>query len=152
MQTEPVRAPFAVILNRVSELRSQGGFGLGDNGRKPGLVMHGHIGQNFPIELDRCFFRSGDKHTVRHTEFAAGRVDAGNPESAERTLLVAAIAVGILPRFHYRLFGDAKDITAATAIAFGCFDNFFVTGAGGNAAFYAWHSGSPVIKRKASLP
>src|SRR5690606_24286658 len=110
------------------------------------------VGQHFAIQFDRGFLRACDEHTVCDTQFAACRVDTGDPQGAEGALLVAAVAVGILPCAHDRLFGDAKDITAAAAIAFGSFDDFFVAGASGNAAFYAWHSRSPLIKRKATLP
>src|SRR5690606_20663573 len=151
IQTEPQRAPFAAKQNRIRS-SSQSGFGLGNHGCEAGFIVYGHVGQYLAIQFNRGYLRTGDKHAVRHTQLAAGRVDAGDPQSAEGALLVAAIAVGILPRLHHRLFGDAEYITAAAAITFCCFDNFFVTGTGSYAAFYAWHGRSPVVKRKASLP
>src|SRR5690606_24202747 len=113
----------------------QSGLGLRYYGCKTGLIVDGHIGQYFTIQFDRGFFSASDEHTVCNTQFAAGRVDTGDPQSAESALLVAAVAVGILPGAHDRLFGDAKDITAATAIAFCCFNDFFVTSACSDAAF-----------------
>src|SRR5690606_32666258 len=151
IQTEPQRAPFAATQNRLRST-SQRGIGLGNHGGEAGFIVYSHVGQYFAIQFNRGLLRTGDEHAVRNTQLAACRVDAGDPESTEGAFLVAAIAIGILPSFHYRLFGDAEYITAAAAITFCCFDNFFVTSTGSNAAFYAWHSRSPVIKRKASLP
>src|SRR5690606_34733039 len=109
--------------------------------------------QYLAVQCDRGFLRASDKHAVRNTEFAAGGIDTRDPECAECPFFVATIAIGILPSFHYRLFGDTEYITAATAITFSCFNNFFVTSTGSYAAFYAWHGmRSPLIKRKATLP
>src|SRR5690606_32600888 len=115
------------------------------------FVVYSHIGQNFAIKFNRGFLGAGDEHTVAYAQFAASRIDTSDPECAESALFIATIAIGILPGFHYRLFGDTEYITAATTITFCCFNNFFVTGTGSNAAFYAWHSRSP-IKRTATLP
>jgi hypothetical protein len=47
------------------------------------------------------------------------RVDTGDPECAENALLVATIAVGILPGAHDRLLGDAINTATTTAVTLG---------------------------------
>src|SRR5690606_29792269 len=42
-------------------------------------------------------------------------VDARDPQRAEHPLLLAAVAIGVLPRLHHRLLGDAVDVLAAAA-------------------------------------
>src|SRR5690606_36889015 len=103
------------------------------------FIVHGHVGQHFAIQFNRGLLGTCDEHAVGYAQFAACRVDASDPERAERALFIPTIAVGILPRLHYRLLGDTEYITAATAITFSCFNYFFVTGTGSYAAFYAWH-------------
>ena len=132
---EPRSARYKQNQNRSG---GQSRLGLCDDGCKTCLVVDGHVGQHFTIDFNARFLGTCNENAVGYAEFTAGSVDTGDPESAECTLLVATVAVGILACTHDRLFGDAEDITAATAIAFRCFDDFFVTGAGGNAAFYAW--------------
>jgi hypothetical protein len=77
------------------------------------------------------------------TAFTGRRVDTGDPQLTEHTLLGATVTVGILTGLHHRLFSDAEDITAATAETFGQGQNFFVTGACRNTTFYARHDVSP---------
>jgi hypothetical protein len=58
---------------------------------------------------------------------------------AENTLFGTTVTVGVLPSFHHRFFGDAIDVTAATAKSFGKGQNFFVSGASRHTTFYARH-------------
>jgi hypothetical protein len=66
-------------------------------------------------------------------------VDTGNPQLAEDALLGTAVTVGILPSLHHRFFGDAEDVTAATAETLGQGQNFFVAGASRYTTFDARH-------------
>jgi hypothetical protein len=70
-------------------------------------------------------------------------VDTRNPQLAEHALFSAAVTVGILPSLHHRFFGDAVDITAATAETFGEGENFFVAGASRYTTFDARHVITP---------
>ena len=53
--------------------------------------------------------------------------------------LCAAVAVGVLPRLHHRLLGDAEDVLAAAAEALGLREDLLVPGARGYATFDSWH-------------
>ena len=55
------------------------------------------------------------------------------------TFALTAVAVGVLTGFHHRLFGDAIDVFTAATIAFGEFEDFFVTGVCDDTTFYARH-------------
>src|SRR5690606_948898 len=125
----------------------------GNHGGEASLVVNGHVGQNLAVKLDGSLLGACDELAVAQAQLAAGGVDTSDPKCAECALFVATVAVGILPSLHDRLFGDTEYITPAAAIAFGCLEDFFVTGTGGNTAFYAWHGKkSPLIKRRASSP
>ena len=57
-------------------------------------------------------------------------------------LLVAAVAVGVLPRLHHRLLGDAVDVLAAAAEALGLLEDLLVARARRDSTFDSWHGGS----------
>src|SRR5581483_9782042 len=99
-----------------------------DNRGKRRLVHHSHVGQDLAVEFDRGFLQAVHEHAVGHAVFTRGRVDTGDPQCAEHALLVAAIAIGILPGAHDRLLGDAIDLAATAAVTLGLVENFLVTG------------------------
>jgi hypothetical protein len=47
-------------------------------------------------------------------------VDTSDPQLAENAFFGATIAIGVLPRFHHRFFGDAEYIAPAAAETLGC--------------------------------
>src|SRR5579872_1780867 len=116
-----------------------GGFHLLNDRSKSSLVEHSHVGQHLAVEFDRSLFQAVDEHAVRHVVLAHRRVDTRDPQRAERTLLVAAIALGILPGAHDRLLGDAIDVIATAAVTLGQLDDLLVTGPCGNPTFYSRH-------------
>jgi hypothetical protein len=71
-------------------------------------------------------------------------VQSGNPEGTEDAFFVATVTVGVLTSTHDRLFGNTKYITATATKAFGCVNNFLVTGTSGDTTFYARHVLSPL--------
>src|SRR5690606_17488381 len=122
--------------------------GLLHDGGKAGLVAHGQVGQNLAVEFDRSLFQASDEHAVAQTLLTHSGVDTGDPQGTERALFVAAIAIGVLASTHDRLFGDAEYITAAATVTLGGGNDFFMTSTGGNAAFDARHSRSPLSSER----
>jgi hypothetical protein len=86
-----------------------------------------------------AFFRPVHERAVGHAELAHGGVDAGDPQRAELALALAAVAVGVLPRLHHRLLGDAVDVLAAAAETLGLLEDLLVARACGYAAFDSGH-------------
>src|SRR5258706_10677092 len=134
--------PFARYLQM--PLRAAGRFRLLDKSRERRLVHHGKVGQHFAIHFNRGLFQAMHEGGVVHAAGANGRIDAGNPQGAEHALLVAAIAVGVLPRLHHRFLGDTEYGTAAAAIALRQIQYFLVTRFGGYTTFNSWHVESPL--------
>src|SRR5690606_16317364 len=66
-------------------------------------------------------------------------VDPRDPERPEHALAGAAITVGILPRLHHRLLGDAEDVAAAAAVAFGLGEDLLVARLRDYASLDSWH-------------
>src|SRR5690606_17676193 len=72
--------------------------------------------------------------------FGAGRgVDALDPQGAERALLVATVAVGVLTGAIHRGLGGADGVLAAAVEALGLLQDFLVLGVGRNAPSDASH-------------
>src|SRR4029079_17935003 len=100
---------------------------------------HRQVGQHLAIDLDLGFLQAGHEGAVAHAQLPDGGVDAGDPERADHALLVAAVAVGVLPRLHHRFLGDAVDVapTAAETLVF--LENLLVARARRYSAFDSWH-------------
>ena len=80
----------------ISQLGCNGGFHLLDDRSKSSLVEHSHVSQHLAVEFDRSLLQAVDEHAVGHVVLTHRRVDTRDPQCAEHTLLVAAIAVGVL--------------------------------------------------------
>ena len=108
-------------------------FGIGD----------GHVSKDLAVQLDARLGKLEDELAVADAVFADSSVQAGDPQSAEIALLVAAVSVGILTGVGYGVNGKAE-VALATAIeTLGGLEDFFAAFAGRNSGFSAWHSYSP---------
>src|SRR5437879_2015361 len=96
---------------------SEAGFYLARDLREGRLVHHRQVRQHLPVDLDVRALQARHEAAVGHAQLAHRSVDARDPERAERALLVAPVAVGILAGLHHRLLGDAVDVAAAAAEA-----------------------------------
>ena len=117
-------------------------------------LMNGNVRQNFAIHSNLGLVEAVDKSTIGQAMFTHSCVDPLNPQSAEIAFSGFAVAIGVLTGFLHCLLGNADGILAAAIITFGGFDNFFVTGVGGNAPFNSGHLlYSPVrsIRRKEGI-
>ena len=80
---------------------------------KGGLVLGGDVGEHLAVNLDLGRFKALDKSAVGDFIRSAGSVDPHIPQGAEFTLLITAVAVGILPTVIQRILGVAVKFTAA---------------------------------------
>src|SRR5207237_10581545 len=76
---------------------------------------------------------------VAHAERSHRSFDARDPQRAEGALLVAAIAVGVLPRLHHRLLGYAIDVLPAAAETLRLLEDFLVARARRDSTLDSWH-------------
>src|SRR6185436_12251073 len=114
-------------------------FDLARDRGERGLVAHGEVGEHLAVDVDLRLLQPRHEARVVHAELAHRGVDARDPQRADHPLLVAAVAVGVLPRLHHRLLGDAIDVAAAAAEALRLLEDLLVARARRDASFYAWH-------------
>ena len=88
-------------------------------------VVNGKVGQHFAINLNTGFAQPVDKPAIWQTVHARGGIDTLDPQSAKIAFARAPVAIGILPRFGDRLFGNTNGIFATAIITFGLGKNFF---------------------------
>src|SRR5258706_4381702 len=129
------RAPCLLYVASGTEAR----FGLLDEFAECRLVEHREVGEDLAVHVDAGLLEARHELAVRDTRLAGARVDAGDPERAELALLVAAIAVGVLPRAHHRFLGDAVYVLAAAAVTLGLVHVLLVSPARRDSAVFAWH-------------
>ena len=97
-------------------------FGLGgliDQRLEARGVLDGEIGQHLAVDLDPGLVQAVDKSSVGEPVLAHRRVDALDPERAERALLTLAVEVLVLQRLLDRLLGDPDRVLAPAAVALG---------------------------------
>ncbi len=94
-------------------------------------------------DITRLWREPGHEGRIAHAELAHRGVDARDPQRAEGALAVAAVAVGVLPRLHHRLLGDAVNVLATAAITLGLGENLLVARARRYTTFYSRHLLSP---------
>ncbi|OEC40254.1 hypothetical protein A7D27_16475 [Pseudomonas sp. 1D4] len=124
---------------------SQNGLSFLDNRSKRRFFVHCQIGQNLAVDLDGRFFQASDQTAVGQTVLTSTSVDTSDPQSAELTLALTAVTVGVLACLDYRLLGNAEHARASTVVAFGEFQNFFVTSTSDNATLNTSHECIPLV-------
>src|SRR4051812_10376328 len=103
------------------------------------LVHHREIGEDLAVDVDLRALQPGHERAVGHAELAHRGVDARDPQRAEGALLLAAVAVGVLPRLHHRLLGDAVDVLAAAAEPLRLLEDLLVARARRYSTLDPWH-------------
>src|SRR5688572_8155405 len=99
-----------------------------DSGKRRGVVV-GDIGEDLAVDVDAGLADPVGELAVGQAVRTRCGVDTGYPQLAEDALLGTAVAVGILPRLHHCLFGNAEDVAAAAAEALGEGEDLLVAGA-----------------------
>src|SRR5882757_6346207 len=129
---------------RIATGRS-GGLGqnrlrLRDDGTTRRTLVHRDVGQDLPVELAAGELQAVHEGAIGQALDADRRVDALDPECAERALLHLAVAIGVLPGLFDGLAGDADRVLATTVIALRLIEDPVMLGAGGYTPFDACHS------------
>src|SRR4026208_82487 len=81
------------------------GLGLLRDHAERGRIAHRELREHLAVERDLGLVQAGDQLAVRKPLLARRRVDANDPQLAERALLVLAVAVGVMQRVLDLLLG-----------------------------------------------
>src|SRR5688572_24740362 len=87
-------------------LDAEGGLRFFNEFDERGLVEHRDVRKHLAVHLDLGLPEPVHEHAVGKPVLAGSSIDAGDPQAAKVALLVAAVAIGILPGAHDRLVGD----------------------------------------------
>src|SRR5476649_1272141 len=128
----------------------EGGLGLIDQGLKRHRLPRGEIGHDLAVDLNAGLQDTVHELRVGHAVLADSSVDALDPQAAERALLVAAIAIGVLQALFDLLDADAERVLGTAAIALGELQNLLVTSVCSHAPLYACH-GLPLVREEVAL-
>src|SRR5690606_27313624 len=107
------------------------------------VVVDGQVSQDLAVNLDASLPQPVDKAAVREAGVAGGRVNAGDPQSAEIPLAIAAVPISIRERLHHGLVGRAEDGALSPKIALGLLEHLLMAAPGYRAAFGPWHRRLP---------
>src|SRR4051812_40911446 len=116
----------------------EAGFDLPRDLGERRLVHHGKIGEDLAVDVDLRALQPGHEGAVGHAELAHRGIDALDPKGAEGALPLPAVAIGVLPRLHHRLLGDAVDVLPATAEPFRLLEDLLVARARRDSSLYTW--------------
>ncbi len=95
-------------------------------------MVHGQVGQDFPVEFNVVGFHLSHELAVGHPVHPGTRVDTGDPEGAEISLLVSAVPVGVHHGFLHGVLGYGPHIFTSSKVTFGLLEHFFPSGSGSN--------------------
>src|SRR5579862_7801244 len=115
----------------------------GDELLKGLRICNGDVGENLAVDLDTGLAEALDEAAVGEAVGAAPSTDAGDPETAELALFVAAVAVGVVAALRKLLIGSFEEAALAAEIAAGGFQNLVVALLYKRPAFNARHGSSP---------
>ena len=101
---------FAILIRAPCGARTllEGGLGLFDQGLKRCRLPHRQIGHDLAVDLDPGLEDAVHELRVGQAMLAGRGVDALDPQAAERALLVAPVAIGVLQALLDLLDADAE--------------------------------------------
>lgn len=91
------------------------------------LIVDRQLAEHLAVHLDTARRKRMDQLRVLDVMLAAGRSDAGNPESSEFALLGSAISEGILPRFHHLLVRALEYVFLTAPISGGLINDLLMS-------------------------
>ena len=106
-------------------------------------VAHREVRQRFAIEMNVGLAKRRHKPAVRHAVDARAGVDAHNPQAAQVTAAIAAVAVGVPQRVHHRFVGAPPHLVARTEMPLGALEHLLVMLAAIGPGLNSGHAGSP---------
>lgn len=95
-------------------------------------VPRGKFGKELPIDFHMLFSQCSEKLGICSSMNSRARVDSGDPELAERSLLQSPITVCVLLTFVEMMLSHREELTTSTPVAFCARENALATAVGGN--------------------
>src|SRR5215213_3850461 len=112
-------------------------------------IVHREVGEHLAIDLHSGALESRHEAAVAHSLGPGRGVDASDPEGAELSLLLSAVAVGVAHRAFRGLLGRLVELAAAAASALGGLHDLLFSGVVGDTVFDAGHGLSLRLKEAA---
>ena len=82
-------------------------------------MVHGEVGQDFPVEGYLVFFELMDKLAVGEIHLREGGVDTYDPEWTKVSFFLFTVDVSVLQPFFNGIFSYGEYIFSSTEVAFG---------------------------------
>jgi hypothetical protein len=79
--------------------------------------MYGDVREYLTVDFNTSLGQAVDDTAVAQPINTGSRVDTRDPQCAELTLFLPAIAISVLPGLDDRLFGGAIDFAAGVVVA-----------------------------------
>ena len=117
------------LRNRVLDERREGGW-IGD----------GEFAEHLSVDLDALLVDLVHEIAVANAVLAAGGADSDDPELSEITLLLSAVAEGVLPRLHHLFVSALEDVLFPAKIAGRLRDDLLVALVAHKATFNSSHN------------
>src|SRR5690606_5911451 len=130
--------------------RAERGLHPRDDRRERRLVGDREVGEHLAVEADRSTVQAVDEHAVRDAVLAHRRVDPRDPQRAEYALLGTPVAIRVLAGPHDRLLGNAKDVSAPSAVTLGRRNDLLVARSRRDSTFDSGHGA--LLMRTAAWP
>ena len=114
---------------------------LGDGGKLVEAldILIGHLGEHLTVKLDAGNLETVHELRVGNVVHAGGSVDAGNPEAADLTLLVTAIAVLVLEGVLHLLLSMLVRTGGSAIVALGLLQDGAMVLTGVESALHTCH-------------
>ena len=101
------------------------------------------LAEHLAIQLDPRRHQCGDELAIADAALPEGGVQAGDPQAAEVTLLLPAVAVGVDAGLARELYGGAVALAGAAEEALGAIEYALSLAGVDGAAFGAGHGEGP---------
>lgn len=117
----------------------QGGFGFFHESFEHFGVADGQFGQHFAVHENAGKLQTEHETAVFDIVFAAGGIDAENPQLVKMALFKAVAFIGVPTGMDDSRFSEPEDILPFAAETFGQLINFFMAAMGRDSTFYSGH-------------
>lgn len=84
-------------------------------------MIHCQIGKYFAVEADLTLAQCVDQARIGRAVDAGSCIDTGDPQAAESTLFVAAVAIGVGQSLFNSIFGYCIDLGTCAPVSSGGF-------------------------------
>src|SRR5580704_3641179 len=111
-----------------------------DQGRKSIRIVHSHVGQDLPVQLNATHFQSMNQLAIGDAIVASGGADPLNPQCAVIALAHAAVTVGVPQRAVHRFFSRPIKFSLGEEKSFGVLQQFLAPRTAFCSTFNSRHS------------